>query len=163
MDRLFSFQLVLFSFLLVFIGNDTVFSRETVFVTIEPAKPLTVSKGQTAELTVRAQIKKGFHIQANPAADEFLIPTTLTIETIKGIIPEEPIYPPGIAYRLKGIEEDLLTYEDEVMIKLPVKVLDSAPTGNASLTGKLKYQPCDDRSCFFPRSVPVVIPIEIVQ
>ena len=158
-----NFRITLFLFLLFFAGNGTAFSQEAVYVTIIPSKPVAVAKGQTTQLTVRVKIKKGFHIQANPAADEFLVPTTLTIKANKGIVPGEPVYPPGIPYKLKGSKEDLLTYEDEVMIKLPVKVLDSAPAGNVNLTGELNIQPCDDRRCFFPRSVPVVIPVKVVD
>jgi len=140
-----------------------VLSQETSIVTILSSKLVVIAKGQAVQLTVRAKIKKGFHIQANPAADEFLIPTTLTVKAIEGIVLDEPVYPPGHSYRLKGSSEDLLTYEDEVMIRLPVKVLDSASTGNANLTGKFNFQPCDDRKCFFPRAVPFVIPLKIVD
>ena len=157
------FRLIVFIFLFAFVGNGTVFSQETAIVTIMPSKPVVVVKGQTAQLTVTAKIKKGFHIQANPASDEFLIPTTLTIEASEGIVPAKPVYPPGHPYKLKGSTENLLTYEVEVSISLPVKVLDSVPVGNAYLTGKLNFQPCDDRKCLFPRSVPVIIPLKIVH
>ncbi len=139
------------------------FSQETSIDTIIPSKKVTVARGQTAQLSVRAKIKKGFHIQANPAADEFLIPATLSIQANEGIMPGNPVYPPGHPYRLKGSKKDLLTYEDEVVIRLPVKVLDSAPLGNANLTGGLRFQPCDDRRCFFPRTIPVAIPVKIVH
>ena len=158
-----NFRIALFVVLLLFTGYGTVFSQETPIVTIIPSKQVTVAKGQTAQLSVRVEIKKGFHIQANPAADEFFIPATLTVQTSKGIVPGNPVYPPGHPHRLKGSKEDLLTYEDEVMIRLPVKVLDSSPLGNTNLTGGLRFQPCDDRRCFFPRSVPVMIPVKIVR
>ena len=156
-------RITLFVVLLLVTGYGTVFSRETPIGTIIPAKQVTVAKGQTAQLSVRAKIKKGFHIQANPAADEFLIPTTLSIKANEKIVPGKPVYPPGHAYRLKGSEDDLLTYEDEVEISLPVKVLDSAPIGNANLNGGLRLQPCDDRRCFPPRTIPVTISVKIVQ
>ena len=156
-------RITLFIVLLLFSGYGTVFSEETPIVTIMPPKQVTVAKGQTVQLSVRAKIKKGFHIQANPAAEEFLIPTTLSIQANEGIVPGNPVYPPGQPYRLNGSTEDLLTYEDEVEISFPVKVLDSAPFGNANLTGGLRFQPCDDRKCLFPRTIPVTIPVIIVQ
>ena len=158
-----NFRLALFLFLLLFAGKGLAFSEEAVFVTVMPAEPAAVVKGQAAELAVRVKIKKGFHIQANPAADEFLIPTTLAVKANKDIVPGEPVYPPGTPYRLQDSKEDLLTYEDEAVIKLPVKALDSAAAGNADLAGELKFQPCDDRRCFFPRSIPVLIPVKIVE
>ena len=158
-----NFRVIIFLFLLFFISNGTALSQETAIVTVMPAKPVIAARGQATQLTVRAKIRKGFHIQANPAADEFLIPTTLTITVGEGIVPGKPVYPPGHPYRLEGSTEDILTYEDEVTIILPAKVLDSASPGNAGLTGKLRFQPCDDRKCLSPRSVPVVISVEIVD
>ena len=158
-----NFRVIVFLFMMFFVGNGTAFSQETVLVTIMPSKPVTVTKGQTAQLTVTAKIKKGFHIQANPAADEFLIPTILDVQASEGIMPGKPVYPPGRAYRLKGSTEDLLTYEDEVTIRLPIKVMGFASAGNVRLTGKLNFQPCDDRKCLFPRSVPVIIPVKIIH
>jgi DsbC/DsbD-like thiol-disulfide interchange protein len=155
---------VLALFFLVFVaGKGTVLSQETAIVSIIPAKPVVVAKGQTTLSTIRAKIKKGFHIQANPAADEFLIPTTLTIQDSPDILLGKPVYPTGLPYRLKGSSKDLLTYEGEVTIMLPFKVKDSAPSGKINLTGKLNYQPCDDRKCLFPRSVSIVIPLKIVR
>ena len=158
-----NFRAALFLFLFLFVFKGAVYSQETSIVTIIPSKQVVAAKGQTVQLTVRAKIKKGFHIQANPASDEFLIPTILTIKANEGIVPDKPVYHPGHTYRLKGSSEDLLTYEDGVIIKMSVKVLDFAPAGKVSLTGKLDFQPCDDRKCLFPRSVPVVIPVEIVD
>ena len=157
-----NFRLMILFTLLFFVETGPVFSQETRIVTIMSSKPVAVAKGQITQLTVTAKIKKGFHIQANPAANEFLIPTTLTIQASEGITLDKPLYPPGLHYKLKGSSEDLLTYEDEVKIRLPVKVMNSVPAGNAILTGELSFQPCDDRKCMFPRSVPVVIPLKIV-
>ena len=157
-----NFRVTVFLILLIFVGNGTVFSQEAV-VTIMPSESVSVANGQTAQLTVTVKIKKGFHIQANPAADKFLIPTTLAVQASEGIVPGETVYPPGQIYRLKGGLDDILTYEDEVTIKLPIQVMDSAPTGNTDLSGNLNFQPCDDRQCFSPRSIPIIIPVEIVH
>jgi DsbC/DsbD-like thiol-disulfide interchange protein len=158
-----NFRITLFLFLFLFVFNGMAFSQESPIVTIIPAEQVAIVKGQTVQLSVRAKIKQGFHVQANPASDEFLIPTTLTVDAGKDIVPGEPVYPGGHPYRLKGSTDDLLTYEDEVLISLPVKVMDSAPAGTTSITGKLRFQSCDDRRCFPPRSISVEIPVKIVD
>ena len=157
-----NFRVTVFLILLILAGSGTVFSQETV-VTIMPSESVAIAKGQTTQLTVKAKIKKGFHIQANPAADEFLIPTTLAVQASGGIVPGETVYPPGQIHRLKGSLDDIYTYEDEVTILLPIQVMDSAPTGNTNLAGNLNFQPCDDRQCFSPRSIPILIPVEIIH
>jgi DsbC/DsbD-like thiol-disulfide interchange protein len=158
-----NYRVLIFLFLLIFMGGKVVFAQEAAIVTILPAKPVIAVRGETVQLTVRSKIKKGFHIQANPAANEFLIAATLTMSADKNVIPGKPVYPPGNAYRLEGSTEDLLTYDDEVTIKLPVKVLESASPGKTDITGELRFQACDDTKCFYPRSIPVVIPVEIVD
>ncbi|MFC1843974.1 protein-disulfide reductase DsbD domain-containing protein [Thermodesulfobacteriota bacterium] len=158
-----NYRVVIFLLLLIFMGGKMLFAQEAAIVTILPVKQVIAARGETVQLTVRAKIKKGFHIQANPAADEFLIATTLTIEADENIVPGNPVYPPGIPYRLEGSTEDLLTYEDEMSIILPVKVLESASPGKVNITGRLRFQACDDIKCLYPRSIPVVIPVEIVD
>jgi len=158
-----NYRVLIFLFLLIFVGSKTIFAKEAAIVTILPDKPVVAARGEIVRLTVRAQIKKGFHVQANPASDEFLIATTLTIQANKNIVPGKPVYPPGSPYRLADSTEDLLTYEDEIIIVLPVKVLESASPGKINITGKLRFQACDDIRCFYPRSIPVIIPMEIVD
>ncbi len=157
-----NYRVTVLFFLLFFIGNGTVYSQETLYVTIMPSKPAAVAKGQTTQVAVTLRVKKGFHIQANPAANEFLIPVTLTLQEREGFVLDKPVYPPGRSYRLKGGEKDILTYEDEVTIRVPVTVLDSSSAAKESLIGELNFQPCDDSKCFAPRSVPVVIPVKVV-
>lgn len=156
-------RVLIFLLLLIFLGGKTVFAQEAAIVTIPPVKPVIAARGETVQLTVRAKIKKGFHVQANPASDEFLIPTTLTIQADENMVPGIPVYPSGTPYRLEGSTEDLLTYEDEMAIILPVKVLEAASPGAANITGELRFQACDDIRCFYPRSIPVIIPVEIVD
>jgi DsbC/DsbD-like thiol-disulfide interchange protein len=150
--------------LLLLGGNPcAAFAGEAAIVAIIAPEPVVVARGQSAEVSVRAKIQRGFHIQANPAVDEFLIPTTLALEASAGIVTGKPLYPAGVPYRLQGSTRDLLTYEDEATITVPIRVTNSAPRGKSRLSGKLNFQPCDARRCLFPRSVPVSIPVNIVD
>jgi len=158
-----NYRVLILLFLLIFMGGKTVPAKEAAIVTTLPGKPVIAARGETVQLTVRAKIKKGFHVQANPASDEFLIPTTLTIQADENTVPGEPVYPPGIPYRLEGSTDDLLTYEDELTIILPLEVLEAASPGKVDITGNLRFQACDDKRCFYPRSIPVIIPVEIVD
>src|SRR5210317_1910098 len=101
-----NFRVIIIYTLIFYVGIGTVFAQEKAIVTIIFPKPVAVAKGQRTELTVTAKIKKGFHIQANPAADEFLIPTTLTVVAGNDIVPGKPVYPGGHPYRLKGATDD---------------------------------------------------------
>jgi hypothetical protein len=41
------------------------------------------------------------------------------------------------------------------------KVAPNAPAGPGVATGKLKYQACNDRACFAPKTVDIAIPYQI--
>ena len=61
-------------------------------------------------------------------------------------------YPAGVSMRLDvGAGEVLSTYQGEFRVRLQVV----AAKGDGALTGALKYQACDARSCFPPKSLPV--------
>ncbi len=156
------FSAIVFCALAILAASGEIYSQELEVVKMLSSGPVSVAQGREATLTVRAKIKKGYHLQANPAAEEFLIPTTLKMQANDSIVPGEPVYPPGQPHKLMNSEDVLLTYDDELTIRLPVKVMDSAQPGDTSLTGELKFQACDDRRCFYPRSVAVVIPLRIV-
>jgi hypothetical protein len=43
------------------------------------------------------------------------------------------------------------------------KVSASAAPGQAIITGKLKYQACNDRMCLQPKTIDVSVPIDIIK
>src|SRR5947207_2786089 len=47
-------------------------------LSVAPPEKLTVKRGATAEVKLRAQLQPGFHVNSNAPADEFLIPLKLT-------------------------------------------------------------------------------------
>lgn len=127
-----------------------------------PSAPVEVRTGGTAEARVTVLVKDGYHVQANPASGDFLVPLRLELRTREGVRPGRPIYPPGQAYRLPGMESDWMTYEGRVEIVVPLVVDASARSGPRSLAGVLHYQACDARTCLFPASVPISLTVKVV-
>jgi hypothetical protein len=39
----------------------------------------------------------------------------------------------------------------------------TAALGSGTLTGKLRYQACNDRTCLTPKTIEVTLPIEIAK
>ena len=58
---------------------------------------------------------------------------------------------------------ELLTYEDTFEIIIPLKASESAQPGDWVLQGSLRYQACDARSCLFPASVSVSLPVRVIS
>jgi DsbC/DsbD-like thiol-disulfide interchange protein len=117
--------------------------------------------GEQTETILTTVVAKGFHVQANPASQSYLIPTKLGLQPSEGLTPGKPSYPKGKPYRLKGASDVLSVYEEAFQIKIPLKAEASIKPGEYVLQGKLIYQACDERSCLPPTSVPVELHVKI--
>jgi hypothetical protein len=114
-----------------------------------------VEAGKRQDVELRFRVEPGFHINSHTPKDELLIPTVLRIDA--GAVREShEVYPLGSAYRLAvGAGETLDVYQGEFRIGLQVVV----PRGMSTMEGMLRYQACDNASCFPPRTLAVKIAI----
>jgi hypothetical protein len=114
---------------------------------------LTANKPQDVEL--RFRVEPGFHINSHTPKDELLIPTELKLDAGSLHIANQQ-YPPGSHFHLViGSGEDLDVYQGEFRVMLRI----AAPKGATTLTGALRYQACDNASCFPAKSLPVQIAV----
>jgi hypothetical protein len=58
-------------------------------------------------------------------------------------------------------EQPLRVYEGETQLKVMLNADKSAPKGPRNLPAKLNVQACDDKLCYPPGSIDVVIPVTI--
>lgn len=138
-------------------------SADPLFVKITKVKSAAMRLGKSGDAVVTGTVGIGFHIQANPTSQPNLVPTTLTIEPAENFELGEITYPEGKTYRLQNSDHDLKTYEGSFEIKVSLKAKDRAKLGKAEVKGKLRFQACNDKICFFPSSVPVTIPIVVYK
>jgi hypothetical protein len=126
------------------------------------APEVIVHPGENATINVYVTVKKGFHIQSNKVNDEFIIPTTLEINTGKIITTGKQSFPGGKKFRLKGTDNYLLVYDGSFKITIPFKAGKKTQKGKYPLNAKLRYQACDSRTCFFPKIIDFRIFITIL-
>jgi hypothetical protein len=117
------------------------------------ALQVTANKPQDIEL--RFRVEPGFHINSHTPKDELLIPTELKLDTGSLHIANEQ-YPAGSHFHLAiGNGEDLDVYQGEFRVMFRIV----APKGATTLTGSLRYQACDNASCFPAKSLPLQIAV----
>jgi hypothetical protein len=117
------------------------------------ALQVTANKPQDIEL--RFRVEPGFHINSHTPKDELLIPTELKLDTGSLHIANEQ-YPAGSHFHLAiGNGEDLDVYQGEFRVMFRIV----APKGSTTLTGSLRYQACDNASCFPAKSLPLRIAV----
>ncbi|MDE0468717.1 MAG: DUF255 domain-containing protein [Candidatus Poribacteria bacterium] len=110
------------------------------------------------EVELQLEIAAGWHINANPAGQDNLIPTTLEVDTDMPVKIIDIAYPKGKSVRFEFSDESLNVYEDSLTIPIKLKQKSNA-TGSSKVTLKLTYQPCNDTECLFPETLE--IPLEL--
>ncbi len=118
------------------------------------AEPQAVAAGKQAMLELRFQVVQGFHINSHTPKSKFLIPTTLNLQPASGVKPGPPAFPAGQLYSFAFDPTDKLdVYAGIFTVMLPVV----ATAGEHTIDATLKYQACDNASCYPPKTLPVKI------
>ena len=118
------------------------------------AEPQTIAAKKPATLELRFQVINGYHVNSHTPKSDFLIPTVVTLQPVAGVKTGELEYPHGSPYSFSfdpGTKLDV--YAGSFIVKVPVV----ASAGEHTLEGTLKYQACDNASCYPPRTVPVKV------
>jgi hypothetical protein len=127
---------------------------------IAPSPTVKAKKGSTATITVKATLPPGFHANSNTPTDEYLIP--LTLKWTGGPLQVGAItYPKGSQEKYSFSQKPLSVVTGEFAISTQFKVPANAATGAAAQNGTLRYQACNDRMCFAPKTVPVMLSLDI--
>jgi hypothetical protein len=127
-----------------------------------PAKTATAKLGGTAEAILALKLDAGYHVNSNTPSDPYFIPLRLTwnqgpLETV------EIVFPPARTEKFGFSDTPLSVFTGEFNLVTRFKVASTANLGPAMLTGKLRYQACNDRTCLIPKTIEVTLPIEIVK
>lgn len=117
--------------------------------------------GDEAMLAVELEIKPKYHAQSRTPSQDELIKFDLTVDKHPSLTFGEPVFPKGEEHEYPGLGK-LNVYTGTIVLRVPVKVNADAAPGEAAITGKLRYQICDDRACFPPASPKFEVKTSIV-
>ena len=112
--------------------------------------PDKTKKGRTVQANVVMEIPNGLHVQSNKPLDKFLIPTKLDVETPAGIKAGSILYPRAVMRSLKFSKSKVAVYEGRTSIRVPIIVQANYAGGSTEIKGRLRFQACNDESCFPP-------------
>ena len=103
-----------------------------------------------AELIVELKIDKGWHINANPASDKFLIPTSVQLDGDAELASVR--YPPGKLFAT-SFGGELSVYEGTVAIPVATR-----GPGAAADRLVVRYQACTAKRCLRPSTSRLRLP-----
>ncbi len=102
------------------------------------------------EIQVTIRVEDKFHINANPASYDFLIPTSVEF---KGVTPTQVEYPKPVRFTAKFAPEGLDVYEGSVAVvaKFPKGSLE----GTKTIQGTVTAQACTNQICLPPSTLTI--------
>ena len=117
--------------------------------------------GSKFRIAVVIHLADTWHINAQPASMEGLIPTTLTLETPASIVIDQIHYPTGKNVTVSWADAPVALYTGKVIIFVDAHVRDDAQIEPVRLAAALRYQACDDKVCLAPETIPLAVETEI--
>ena len=111
-----------------------------------------IARGRTVQGTVVMDIPSGYHANSNRPLERFLIATQLQIEAPQGIRVGPIVYPRAILRLLKFSKNKVSVFEGRTTIRFSVTVPRDFKGNSAELKARLKYQACNDDTCFPPQT-----------
>ena len=123
---------------------------------------VTIGAGESGEVVVRLQITNGYHVNANPPTFSYLKATELELTPANGIAVEFITYPDPLTKTFSfSPDKPLAVYEGETSLKAQLKADKTTKPGTHNLSAKLRVQACDDKVCYAPGAIDLVVPVNI--
>lgn len=142
---------ILFGLLLVLAGAASALGPEPFAVKATVAGDL--ADARSATLVVSLEVPPPFHVNASRPTFDYLIPTSVTVEPVPGVSMGAPSFPEPKMLAVGGMEEPIAVYDGTVRIRVRLTRKPDATPGPRTVKGVLRYQSCDDNSCYPPVSV----------
>ena len=137
--------------ILILLIPVTLYSQSSADVNVSGSlAPDKVKKGRVVRGSVVMDIPAGLHVQSNKPLDKFLIATKLEVETPSGMKIGPISYPRALMRNLKFSKGAVAVYEGKSVIRFNVTVPANYSGGSGEIKGKLRFQACNDESCFPP-------------
>jgi hypothetical protein len=119
-----------------------------------------VKKGSVAVVTLKASLPAGYHANSNKPTESYLIP--LTLKWTGGPLQMETVtYPAPSLEKYSFSDKPISVVTGEFAISTKFKVPADAQNGPAAQTGTLRYQACDNKACYPPKTVPINVTVSV--
>jgi hypothetical protein len=133
-------------------------------VSMAPAPVVAITQGKASPVPLLFRVTRGYHINSNKPKSEFLIPTALKISATTDIVIGGTTYPEGKDMSFAfAPDEKLNVFTGDFEIDVSVRPLRSVQPGKYVVRGTLKYQACDNSSCYPPQQLPVSFDVRIAK
>lgn len=119
--------------------------------------------GKTCEVIVVLEIDGDWHINANPAGDEFALATEFTMKSKLKTKLGKVQYPKGKKMAVAGFDNPLSVYAKFTVLRAKLEVPAAVAGQKEELLLSIHYQACDDKRCLRPTTLELKVPIVVAR
>ncbi len=124
----------------------------------EPQKVIVPRQGET-RVTLKLFMRPGYHANSDKPSEDYLVPLRLAWDAKAPLEPVEILYPKAKLEKFEFTEKPISVVDGEFEIVTRFRRAPGAAPGPAFLSGKLRYQACNDKMCFPPKTIDVKVPL----
>jgi Disulphide bond corrector protein DsbC len=129
---------------------------------VVPGDVVKAKVGTTVTAKLKLHLRDGYHINSDKPADEYLIPVRVTWND--GVFTGAAVaYPKPELVKMPFAEKPLSVFTGSFEVSSTFRVSPTAAAGPAAVSGKLRYQACNDRMCLPPKNIDVALQVDIVK
>jgi hypothetical protein len=133
-------------------------------ISVAPIDTMVVARGSKAPLDIALRVNRGFHVNSHQPNDELLLPTVVHLNPPEGIVIMNIAYPEAEDLALPFAGKDKLSvYSGDFEVTAEVRIPKSAAVGTQRVHGEVRYQACDNRQCFPPKTTPLEFDVRVVR
>jgi thioredoxin:protein disulfide reductase len=107
-----------------------------------------VRAGSSVRVALLVRLPEKYHVQSNKPRDPNLIPTEVRFDPTAGVTVTEIVYPKSTEIQQLG--QTLDVFEREFLIGVVLKIAAGTSAGGINVPVHLRYQACDDTTCYSP-------------
>lgn len=118
-----------------------------------------IAPGEDVAIRLTLTVKEGWHLNANPAGAENLIPTKVSLAKGQPAKLLEVKYPAGVEKVLETEGTPIPLYEGTVKVNTRVRLDEGERLAAEALVFEVRYQACNDSSCLAPATLKLRVPL----
>lgn len=110
----------------------------------------TARRGGRVRLLLDVQLSEGLHVQSDKPRDPSLIATALTLTLPDTVRVSRLVYPKATDLTQPGLAQPLAVFGHAFVIAAELTISREQAAGTLVIAGTLRYQACNDTTCFPP-------------
>ncbi len=135
-------------------------AQNSPILNVTPPEPVNAKPGSAFTAKFSASLNEGFHMNSHTPAEPYLIPLTLKWTLGAGETADVE-YPKPEMLKLPFEAKPLSVLTGKSTFATKFKLPANAKPGPLTIMGKLRYQACNDKACFAPKTVDVKLPVNV--